>query len=227
MDQEKVYKNALELASTFRYREAQEQLTRIIAERPDNIDALLLLGKVEYYLRQFSSSRKRFETVLTYEPANQAAYFGIEYYRERKKRSAIFIFSILAVILLAASSTILFFSLSSAFERKLSRYENSIQKEIGLLEASLQSLSDTRKKIDEALALHTKELNELKKLLALHIDSSGGYFGYTGRELKKLQEKIESLDNDQAKLLNDYSNLLKLITRYIESGREPADFYLK
>jgi len=111
--------------------------------------------------------------------------------------------------------TILFFSLSSAFERKLSRYENRIQKEIGLLETSLQSLSDTRKKIDEALALHTKELNELKKLLTLHIDSSGGYFEYTGRELKKLQEKIESLDN------NLFFNLL-CPAALLRGGKKPG-----
>ena len=44
------------------------------------------LGKVEYYLGHSAASRRSFETALSYEPGNMAAFFGIEYHRQRTRR---------------------------------------------------------------------------------------------------------------------------------------------
>jgi len=216
MDQEKAFKDALELASTFRYSEAQEKLLSLIAEKPDYVDALLLLGKVEYYLKLFSSSRKRFETVLTYEPANQAAYFGIEYYKERNKKFGFFISCLLGIILLAGAAVVLSFSLNSSFHQGLSSLEKSIYNKLEVLESSLQLHSGTQEKIDEKLILQTKELNELNELLIRYIDSSESCFEDTTGDLARLREKMEALSNDQVRLLRNYRELLKLFNQQIE-----------
>ncbi len=79
------YNRAFELAATSRYREARELLEKMVSERPDDVDALVLLGKVEYYLRRYTSSRRRFEHALTYDPGNTPAWFGLQFYRERRR----------------------------------------------------------------------------------------------------------------------------------------------
>ena len=79
------YGKALELAATARYREARVKLQGILDTYPDYVGALILLGKVEYYLRRPASSRRCFETALTYEPGNAAAWFGLQFYRERRR----------------------------------------------------------------------------------------------------------------------------------------------
>ncbi len=216
MDQEKVYKDALELASTFRYREARENLLRLIAEKPDHIDALLLLGKVEYYLRLFPSSRKRFETVLTYNSANQAAYFGIEYYKERKKKFAFFFSSIMGVIIFAAAVSFLFFSLSSSFHQGLNILEKRIYKKLEVLESSLETYSEIQKRTDERIILNTNELKKLNELLSRYIDSSERYFGDTSGELEKLKEKMEALSRNQVELLNRYRIMMELYDQKAE-----------
>ena len=86
MGLETEYQIALELASTNRFREARERLENILRLQPDKVEALILLGKVEFYLNSLCSSRSRFEAALTYEPGNMAAYFGLEYFKERAKR---------------------------------------------------------------------------------------------------------------------------------------------
>ncbi len=216
MDQEKVYKDALELASTFRYREAREKLLSLTSEKPDHIDALLLLGKVEYYLRLFPSSRKRFETVLTYDPANQAAYFGIEYYKERKKKFTFFFSSIMGVIILAAAVSFLFFSLSSSFHLGLNILEKRIYEKFEVLESSLETYSETQKRIDEKFILHANELRKLNEMLSRYIDSSERYFGDTSGELEKLKEKMEALSGNQVELLNRYRIMMELYDQKAE-----------
>ena len=47
MDYSKEYQVALKLASALRYEEAGQKLKFILSEHPDNMDALILLGKVE------------------------------------------------------------------------------------------------------------------------------------------------------------------------------------
>ena len=113
MDHDANYKTALELASTSRYMEAREKLQELLMERPGHINALILLGKVEYYLRLFASSRSRFETALTYDSGNLAAYFGLEYFKERKK--GLFFLSTLALILI---TFLIFFFFSSALLKR-------------------------------------------------------------------------------------------------------------
>jgi tetratricopeptide (TPR) repeat protein len=85
VDREAGYVSAHEHALTGRYREARELLARILEEEPSHIRALILLGKVEYYLGHASRSRRCFETALVYDPANLAAYFGLDHYRGRRR----------------------------------------------------------------------------------------------------------------------------------------------
>ena len=67
------YQYALSLALQSRYAEAAAKLREILREQPHHVPSLLLLGKVEYYLKRFSSSRERFEQVLSVDPQNPAA----------------------------------------------------------------------------------------------------------------------------------------------------------
>jgi len=122
MDHDADYKTALELASTSRYKEARGKLQELLLDRPGHIGALVLLGKVEYYLRLFASSRSRFETVLTYDSGNLAAYFGLEYFKERKRR--LFYLSTLALILITL--LISFFFSGALLKRDLLQAEKSI-----------------------------------------------------------------------------------------------------
>ncbi len=86
MDYTREYQSAVDLASELRYEEAREKLKGILSEHPDKTKALILLGKVEYYLHLFKSSRRCFETVLTLDPGNFDAYYGLQFFTERKRR---------------------------------------------------------------------------------------------------------------------------------------------
>jgi len=95
---------AREYALTGRYREAGEVLRRMLDEQPSHVEALLLLGKVEYYLGHASRSRRCFETALAYDPTNLAAFFGIEHYRGRRRAAAFAGTAIVLAALLAAAA---------------------------------------------------------------------------------------------------------------------------
>ena len=99
MDQQDEYAAASELAFTGRYREARDSLKALLQSNPSHVDALILLGKVEYYLGRPAASRRSFEIALWYEPGNMAAFFGIEYHRQRTRS----LFLGAAVVLLLAA----------------------------------------------------------------------------------------------------------------------------
>lgn len=115
------YQKALELAATSRYREAREKLRGILGEQPDFTEALILLGKVEYYLRRSASSRLCFETALIYEPDNSAAWCGLQFYRERRR---VVIFGAVAASLLLSTiltALVVYLGLGAQFDKRLAR----------------------------------------------------------------------------------------------------------
>ena len=112
------YRKALELAATSRYREARDKLRGILDDHPDYAEALILLGRVEYYLRRSASSRRCFETALVYEPGNSAAWFGLQFYRERQRSVIIGVAVaclLLSIILTAAG---VYLGLVAQFDRR-------------------------------------------------------------------------------------------------------------
>ena len=206
LDFNREYQLALELASTMRYKEAGEKLKSILLEQPDNTAALILLGKVEYYLRLFPSSRRRFETALTYSPGNFEAYYGLQFFNERKKRLAIISAWTATVFLII----LMVFFLNISIENRLNGLEVMVE---GQFESSytvgtrmlneILALSDT-------LAQHIHEVKEMKEV--------------TEALLEKHSEKIYNLELKQEfhfeKLKDNQLESLKTITSEINDLKE-------
>ncbi len=206
MDHDANYKTALELASTARYKEAREKLQELLMERPDHIGALILLGKVEYYLRLFVSSRSRFETVLTYDSGNLAAFFGLEYFKERKRR--LFFLSTLALILI--TFLIFFFFSSALLKRDLMQAEMSISLKID----TFVSANETMEK-EILLKLETL-FDQLKGAVDL-IESDQDE---ASAEIEALNEQISEQRSRQTQILVDADLLSRMISREIEELKE-------
>jgi hypothetical protein len=101
------YENAVALAADRRYAEAHAAVAGLLRDDPANAAALVLLGKIEYYMGRDASSQKAFERALTHEPDNFAAYLGLRYYRERRlKRIGI---GLLLTVMIATGAGAAFF----------------------------------------------------------------------------------------------------------------------
>ncbi len=99
MDQQDAYAAASELAFSGRHRDARDALKALLQRDPAHVEALILLGKVEYYLGHAAASRRSFEIALSYEPGNMAAFFGMEYHRQRARS----LFLVAGIVLLLAA----------------------------------------------------------------------------------------------------------------------------
>lgn len=138
-----MYRTALEMAGTRRYGEAEKKLEEILQENTRHVPSLLLLGKVRYYLRRFSLSRKCFETVLVYDPNNLPAYFGLQYFKERSWKIAA-IFSL--ALVLAVSAGGLFagrITLQRPLLVELSKLENGFTSRTESVNNAVLLLADT------------------------------------------------------------------------------------
>ena len=113
------YRKALELAATSRYREAREKVRGILDDHPGYAEALILLGKIEYYLRRSASSRRCFETALVYEPGNSAAWFGLQFYRERRRSMIIGVAVACLLLAIILTATGVYLGLVTQFDRRL------------------------------------------------------------------------------------------------------------
>ncbi len=167
MNLEEEYQTALELASTSRYGEAEKKLKTILDAHPGHIDSLILLGKVEYYLRRFSASRARFETVLLYNPENITAYFGLQYFRERSRNIRSVVFQLSMLFLLVALGAVLFFALNSSLSGRisgltesLSETEDSLHRGLTRLERFVEEDAASRISADKSNADKLQELAE-------------------------------------------------------------------
>ena len=133
MDRPDEYATASELALTGRYREARDSLKALLQRDPSHVEALILLGKVEYYLGHSAASRRSFEIALSYEPGNMAAFFGIEYHRQRTRR-----------LFLGASVLILLAAIGVATAFLMHRLTLSVRQLDARLDATFAALSGTR-----------------------------------------------------------------------------------
>ncbi len=212
MDCSKEYQVSLELASSLRYEEARQRLKSILSENPDYTDALILLGKVEYYLRLFPSSRRRFETVLTRDPGNFEAYYGLQFFNERKKRiwtAAAWVSSIFLLLFIGVLLNISIRNGFNRFEESISEQSRSyfeVEKELsdGMLGISdnLNQYADYLEKLKETLDSGTEDLNEQiadlelkqkEQFLKLE-DNQLEYYRNISKEIKNLKEMVGRLE---------------------------------
>ncbi len=173
MDREAGYAAAHEHASTGRYREAQEILEQVLHEEPSHVQALILLGKVEYYLRHATRSRRCFETALVYDPANIAAFFGIEHYRGRRRTvwfagCAIVLAALLAGVAAVAArrSVAVLREASTQVRATIDGLSRSVQEVTQALEGAAGAVADVRRAVDEEARDSRSRLGEISSELA-------------------------------------------------------------
>jgi len=201
VDVKQEYAAAFELAATNRYREARPKLLEILQNRPGHIDALVLLGKVEYYLKRYSDSRKQFETVLTYEPGNFAAYFGLEYYKERARKAGFYIVMIVVFIFFSAAAGFLYFSLDASFSEKFAVLEQKItQQSVQLKSLKGTMIKTGRQQYKELL----KKLESMWEQVSLEIETFSSFLRSIDKRIKALKAEISLLRREQKRILADF-----------------------
>ena len=169
------YAAANELAVTGRYREARDSLRALLQKEPSNVEVLVLLGKVEFYLRHSAESRRCFETALSYEPGNMAAFFGLEYHRQRSRRLLTAAVSVLLAAAIAGAAALL----ADRVGRSMRDAESSLEAQLNANSAAqcasidgvataveqLRARSeDGRKTTAKALAQLAAELQRLRRV---------------------------------------------------------------
>lgn len=215
MEKEKEFKTAVELASTGRYKEAGTLLSDILQRQPDHIEALVLSGKVHYYLKQFPDSRRCFETVLTYDPGNFAAFFGLEYYKERKRRIGFYAAFFLISFFLVTSAFLLYINLNRSFERKIFHLEDSFSKKLGVVDRSLKEYSHSKIKKNEELFLR---MGELSKVISEDLKRIFQILKNTNDSIKNIKLSISKLKEKQDRFEKDFKSPRK------NSQRESKEF---
>ncbi|MDA3940696.1 MAG: hypothetical protein PF693_15535 [Spirochaetia bacterium] len=202
MDYSKEYQVALELASALRYEEAGQKLKLILEEHPDNMDALILLGKVEYYLGLFPSSRRRFETVLTHDPGNFEAYYGLRFFTERKRRLWTITAWLTSIFLFLSIAVFLNISIRAGFNR----FEESFSEQNGYYYEALKELSDRMLGMSENLDQYAHDLDKLKESLDSGIEALNEQI--SDLDLKQ-EEQFSKLGDTQAKYYRTTSEEIK------------------
>ncbi len=178
------------MADTRRYEEARHKLLEILNRQPNHVNALVLLAKVEYYLRLFRSSRQRFETALTYEPGNMSAYFGLQFFTERKRRIG-FIVSLASAFLVLL---LLGFVAGTRIDRSLAALQQRMNQKLAELAAAVQDSETARLMVAEKMVTETRKLTERLENNALSI-------------VKMLEETENTLELRNAELMRDLSVL--------------------
>jgi tetratricopeptide (TPR) repeat protein len=167
------YSIALELAQTAKYKEARQKLLTLLSEKPDHVDALILLGKVEYYLNHYSESSKQFETALLYDPHNISAYFALDFYKQRKKHfflSSLFLTAFIVIIILMVSfSIVIHLSVKKIVTEQASIQSSSIEEITTFFKEDMKTIHRTLEGIDQKInklslkaANNTLTLNHVK-----------------------------------------------------------------
>lgn len=145
MDQPDEYATARELAITGRYREARDSLKALLQSDPSHVEALILLGKVEYYLGHPAASRKSFEIALSYEPGNMAAFFGIEYHRQRTRRLFLGASVVLFLAAIGVGTAFLTHRLTSSMRQLDARLDAAFAALSGSVDRSGSAIEELRK----------------------------------------------------------------------------------
>lgn len=214
MDYSKEYQVALELASALRYEEAGQKLKFILSENPDNIDALILLGKVEYYLRLFPSSKKHFEAVLTHDPGNFEAYYGLQFFVERKKRLWTITAWLASIFLLLSIAQFLNISIRTGFDR----FEESFTEQSGYYLELEKELTDRMFGISDNLDQYTDDLDKLKEDLNSRIDVLNERIGDLDLKQEEQFLKFEDTRFKYYRTISEEIKDLKEIAGRLEDG---------
>ena len=188
MDRPDEYAAASELAVTGRYREARDSLRALLQRDPSHVEALILLGKVEYYLDHSVASRRSFEIALSYEPGNMAAFFGIEYHRQRTRR-----------LFLGASVLILLAAIGVATAFLMYRLTLSVRQLDAKLDATFAVLSGSVNRNGSAI-------EELRK-------ASLGEQKDTEKALIEIRAELEKLRQGNADFMRVIEELAKRFSR--------------
>lgn len=157
------YQKAFELAATKRYPEAREKLLQILGQHPDAVDALVLLGKVEYYLGKKAASRQRFETALTYQPDNLPAWFALQFYREQKFTAALALALALVAIIVLSSAVLLYRGLDDRLNHQTTVQTEQLCMELATSTARLATTVDAT--VDTAIKTITDRSSDEIALL--------------------------------------------------------------
>ena len=170
MDHQDTYAVANELALTGRYREARDSLTAFLQRNPSHVEALILLGKVDYYLGRPGASRRCFEIALEYEPDNMAAFFGLEYYRQRRRS---LFFAACVVLLLAAIAgataflayrlTLSVGRMDAVVNQTSATFSRSVDRVGGAVEQIRKDSLEEHKNMEKALSEIRAELEKLRR----------------------------------------------------------------
>jgi tetratricopeptide (TPR) repeat protein len=206
MDIKREYAAAFELAATGRYKEARTNLLEILQRQPGYIDALLLLAKVQYYLKQYRDSRKCFEMVLTYEPGNFAAYCGLEYYNQRTRNIRFYIVMTAAFIFFSAAVGILYFSLKGVFFEELGVLRQTVTRQSLQMEKMKEFISKTGQQRDKELL---NNLEQIARQVSGKIETISSFLDSINKRIKWLNAEISILKREQRKLLESLKLYLK------------------
>lgn len=210
------------LAATARYEEARERLARQIDARPDHVEALVLLGKVEYYLGHFRSSRARFEAALLYDPRNMEASFGIQYYRERSLRIQLGLSFVVMLVLLVIGGTLLFSLFRMASAGDTAGVQETIVREAADLRALVESTRESHRvelgslqsslgSLDDVLDNVLDEVSANAATMERYADSHNDAFDRTLQELRSISELLLQYSSAQARASGDSTLLLDAI----------------
>lgn len=185
------YHKAFELAATKRYTEAREKLYQILSEHPDAVDALVLLGKVEYYLGKKAASRQHFETALTYQPDNLPAWFGLQFYREHKFAMALALALTMVAIIVLASAILLYRGLDDRLNHQTTLQTEQLRSELATVTARHAAVVDT------AINAIT---NRTGTEMALLEDSILGQLLILSTDITRLENRLSGLQASIAEL---------------------------
>lgn len=187
----RAYHKAFELAATNRYPEAREKLLQILGEHPDAVDALVLLGKVEYYLGKKAASRQRFETALTYQPDNLPAWFGLQFYREHRFAAALALALTIVIIIVLASAVLLYRGLDDRLNHQTLVQTEQLRSELATVTARHAAVVDTT--IDAIT-------NRTGSEMALLDDSIRGQLLKLATDITELENRLSGMQVSIAEL---------------------------
>jgi hypothetical protein len=157
------YENALNLAADRRYREAKGAVAELLRADPADAAALVLLGKIEFYLGNDGATRSAFELALTHEPENFAAYLGLRYFRERRLKRIGIGLLLTALLVIGAGAVFFYLHRAAADAVLLKTLTALVTEKSSLLEKRLEAVGAAQERQAEKSARLEELLKELVK----------------------------------------------------------------
>jgi len=192
-----LYSTALKQASESHFKKARQNLLKLLNSQPNHIDALILLGKVEFYLKKYKSSQHYFEMALTYNPANMEAYRGLEYYKERRWKNFLFKLSIFLFALFAFGLFFLYF----IFNKNISLFEKNFSKQIN---SKFETLVTTEIKYNNKII---KEINHSLTTIKNDLQEQNKYLDNQSNAINQILKKVFIQEKQLKDFNNQYMNL--------------------